>query len=81
MGRKIKHHAKLLERMFSRSEWEYLKRHLQFKEAIKSFNESPAETPETLELLTVVGDRLLQKWAAANPRKPKFSRVKIAKRK
>ena len=81
MGRKIKRHARLLERMFSRSEWEYLKRDAAFKSAINSFNASKDETLEDVEALALLGDVLLQKWEDANPKKSKFRKVKPSQRK
>ena len=80
MGRKIKHHDTLLERIFSRSEWEYLRRHAAFKLAINNFNALTDETLSEVNVLSGLGDCLLQTWEEANPKKPKFGRVKPSKR-
>jgi hypothetical protein len=81
MGRKIKQHAKSLERIFSRSEWEYLKRHPAFKLAIKKFNATEDETLSGVDALSILGECLLQTWEDANPKQPRFGRVKPSKRK
>jgi hypothetical protein len=72
MGRRVKRHAKLLERMFSRQEWEYLKRNEQFQQRLESAN----ETLDDVESLSLLGDRLLRKWEDFNPKKAKFQRTK-----
>ena len=66
--------------MFSRSEWEYLKRDTIFKAAIKALNTSKVETLDDVDALVLLGNRLLLKWEDANPRKPKFGRVKQTKK-
>ena len=72
MGRKVKRHAKLLERMFSRQEWEYLKRNDQFQQRLEAAN----ETLDDVEELSLLGDRLLKKWEDSNPKRAKFKRTK-----
>ena len=71
MGRKVKHNVRLLERAFSREEWEYLKRHEEFEGLLKSKN----VTLDDFEKLSLLGDRLLMKWEKANPSRPRFRRV------
>lgn len=71
MGRKVKQHAKLLERCFSRDEWEYLKRTDQFKARLEEAN----TTLDDFEELCLLGDRLLKQWEQGNPQQPAFHRV------
>ena len=71
VGRKVKRHAKLLERCFSRQEWEYLKRNEKFKEQLQSANETLAD----FERLCLLGDRLLRASERANPGREPFHRV------
>ena len=71
MGRKVKQHAELLERCFSREEWEYLKRSEKFKARLEKAN----NTLDDFEDLCLLGDRLLKQWERANPQQPAFRRV------
>ena len=71
MGRKVKQHAKLLERCFSREEWEYLKRNEKFKVRLEMAN----STLDEFEELCLLGDRILKQWERANPEQPAFHRV------
>lgn len=70
MGRKVQHHARLLEACFSRAEWEYLKRHKRFKDPLKKLGPLLNE----FENICKLGAELLGNWEAANPLKPRFKR-------
>lgn len=71
MGRKVKYHANLLEHMFSRAEWEYLKRNPKFQKQMESISESLNE----IDKIAALGDQLLFEWENRNPRRAKFKRL------
>jgi hypothetical protein len=71
MGRKLKQHARLLERIFSRQEWEYLKRNKEFSEQLAG----ATDTLDDFEALAIAGDMLLKKSEDANPGRAKFKRT------
>jgi hypothetical protein len=70
VGRKVRHHSSLLERCFSRAEWEYLKRHKTFKGPLAKLGPLLDE----FEKLCNLGAELLGEWESANPLRPKFKR-------